>query len=81
MDFTVSSRALTLVGHVTSPANATSDLPRTLLRDPRSDIHHLHPGLDLALRLLQPMCDAAFRRAAFGLLLQRPVRSAHHPQA
>jgi hypothetical protein len=69
MDFTVSSRAPKPACPPTlrRPTRARltqsphpSDLPRALLRDPRSDIHHLYPGLDFPLRLLQPMRYAAF---------------------
>jgi hypothetical protein len=50
-----------------------ADLARTLLRGPRSNVYHLYPSLNLSLRLLQPVRDAALRRAALGLLLQQPV--------
>ena len=45
------------------------DIARTVLRGPRPDVYHLYSSLDFALRLLQPMRDAAIRRPAFGLLI------------
>jgi hypothetical protein len=86
MDFTVRTRALNcspphlrfaFMRRRLTPATTWltqhADLARSLLRGPRSDVYHLHPGLDLSLRFLQPMRDTALRRTAFGLLLQQPV--------
>lgn len=86
MDFMVGSRALS---HTHCPAHAVlrlhvsrrassmeltvSDLARTLLRGPRSDVYHMHPSLPHAMPLLRPMRHAALRGAALGLLLQQPV--------
>jgi hypothetical protein len=49
------------------------DFARALLRGSWPDVYHLHPSLDFPLRLLQPMRDAAFRRAALDILLQQPL--------
>jgi hypothetical protein len=78
MDFTVGTRASTaLPGAHNLPDTAANapraDLARSLLRDPRSDVYHLYPSIHLAMRLLQPMRDAALGRPAFGIFLQRPV--------
>lgn len=50
-----------------------SDLTSTLLRGPRSHVHHLHPSLDCAMCFVQSMRDAADRRAEPGLLQLRPL--------